>query len=611
MKKILFPLLLICLQFNVNGATDQKFCNLMLVNSEWKNQPDAANVLANTSFPKPDNFNEWIATHLMLVEKTLRARNVNHLSALQQTNRFKLLDALNGYWHAGIFPVNDYLLYKNPVFIDRKGTHCAVGYLMMQSGNDDLAKRIDFHEKFAYVRQITTEGVANWANENGFTINELAWIQPGYPPATSTDDLEGGLNGSVNTMAVDNVTQTVYAAGAFSTTGKGILCNNIAAYISGFAGYDWIPVGNGVNGTVHTMIINNNKIYMGGEFSMAGALPASRVAVYDLSNGQWSALGSLDSTVRSLVFYNNELYAGGNFSGFVSKWNGTQWINITSGFIYGEGVTALHVFNNQLVIGGNFECATGAIRKHIATYNGVQMGVLGYGTVTPVNDLETHNTTLFAACKFVSGSDTCALASYENGNWITRVKMSNELASSFSGDGINSLVSTSGLLLAGGNFDCGTGMTYGSNLAELSKAQWGDTTLYHCMPLTITDAKVNALAALSGTLYFGGNFNFAGMGDTANHIAALQLTPSSVAESKNKKPEVRVYPNPVTDILQFEMPEGGILNAQITDLSGKQLLILNEIPFNCKIVAKSLSGGMYVLRIQTNKGWVNTRFVKN
>lgn len=612
MRFLIFTLVLLSAVFTSQANNQETaFKNLMNVNAEWKNQTDVTDALAGVITNKPATFNDWIATHLMLVEKTLRARDVNHLSAAQKENRFKLLNELNSYWKAGTFPVNDYLLYKNPVFIDKKGTHCAVGYLMMQSGSDDLAQRINRNEKFAYVRQIKTEGVTAWADENGFTVDELAWIQPGYPPMTTVVDMEGGLNGTVNTIAVDDVTQTVYAAGSFDSTGKGTVCNNIAAYISGFAGYDWVAVGSGVNGTVHAMIVNNNKIYVGGEFTMAGAMAANHIAVYDISTGQWSALGSLDSTVRALAFYNNELYAGGNFAGFVSKWNGTQWADITAGFIYGEGVHALHVYNNELVMGGNFECATGALRRHIATYDGTYMGALGFGTVTPVNDLETHNGILFAACNFVSGTDTCALASYENGDWITRIKSSNEISSFFTGNAINTLVSANGLLLAGGDFDCGSGMTYGSNLAQLTKAQWGDTTLYDCMPLTITDEKVNALAASLNTLYFGGNFFFAGMGDTANHIGYLQLTPNGIATPDNGKTKLSVYPNPASDYIRVGVIDETVLSTEITDVNGKQIYTGNSFSASSKINVSTLPVGMYVLRAQTSKGWSNIRFVKH
>jgi hypothetical protein len=106
-------------------------------------QPEKLSVIQQANFTTPNTFNEWIAVHLKLVETTLRQRDIRHLSASQISHRTALLDKLQQYHQAGVFPINDYLPYKNPIFIDRIGTHCAVGYLMQQSGAEDLAQRID------------------------------------------------------------------------------------------------------------------------------------------------------------------------------------------------------------------------------------------------------------------------------------------------------------------------------------------------------------------------------------------------------------------------------------------------------------------------------------
>jgi hypothetical protein len=64
-------------------------------------------------------------------------------------------------------------------------------------------------QKYAYVHEIKVSGVAEWAAKNGFTLDELAWIQPGYPVQSNAQDMEGGLNGPVNAIAIDPINQTV------------------------------------------------------------------------------------------------------------------------------------------------------------------------------------------------------------------------------------------------------------------------------------------------------------------------------------------------------------------------------------------------------------------
>ena len=72
-----------------------------------------------------------IQTHLKYVERLLRSKNVSNLTEEQQENRLKMLDLLNDYWTAGIFPRNyGYPDQRIPCFIDKDGNICAVGYLI-------------------------------------------------------------------------------------------------------------------------------------------------------------------------------------------------------------------------------------------------------------------------------------------------------------------------------------------------------------------------------------------------------------------------------------------------------------------------------------------------
>ncbi len=590
--------------------------NLSNVNAEWLKQAECNTIIQSANFPQPQSYNEWIAAHLMLVEKTLKARNVSKLSASQKENRFKLLQELNGYWKAGVFPVNDYVAYKTPVFIDRKKTHCAVGYLMQQSGAESLAQKIDATQKFAYIHEIKADSVKAWAETNGFTIDELAWIQPAYPTTLPAYSMEGGLNGTVNAIAVHPQGLTVYAAGSFSKTTKGVNCNNVAAYISGFAGYDWISVGNGVNGTVHTLLVDNNKLYAGGEFSEAGSVAVGRVAVYDISLGQWQALGSLDSTVRALSFYKGELYAAGDFTGFLSKWNGTSWQDVSQGMMYGKGANTLQVWDTLLVVGGNFELATGALRKHVIAYDGTQPILLGMGTPTSVNDLEIHEGKLYAACNVIDGNDTCALAVYneENNEWEVELKPEMGIMDGFYGNAIFKLQTYGSSLLAGGDFFCSTGMTMGNNLMAIQNITYpGDTTVYKALnPLAIPDKPVHAIAFELNTIYFGGDFLTNKYTDTLNHIASLQLTPSSVKNITDNTIKISLFPNPASDILTIQsLDNSEIKRVEIYDATGRNIYQKNLSVNQKSISLKSLSAGIYSVKILAgNNKWGYSKLIK-
>lgn len=614
MKRILLPLLLLVFAIvaNANNATLEK---LNIINAEWQKNADGKALALSTSIGNPSTYNDWIATHLMLVESTLRLRDISTLTIAQQQHRKQLLDELHGYWQAGTFPINSYTNYKTPVFIDAQGTHCAVGYLMQQSGNDELAQTINRKEKFAYVHDITTPGVGTWAAEHGFTVDELAWIQPGYPPVVEADNLRGGIRGTVNTMVADANNQIIYAGGSFTQAATGNPCSNVAMYLMGFAGYDWISVGDGVNGKVNTLLLHNNKLYAGGSFTSAGSVGASNVAVYDITSGQWQALSTgLNGEVNALAIYNNEVYAGGAFTDMVSKWNGTAWQAVQNLLITGT-VRALEVFDGKLAIGGDFDIATGAPRKNVIGYDGTNAVIMGFGTPTPVNDFAIHEGKLFAGCDIVQGNDTCALAVYENDNWAVRLKGSIGVMDAFGGTTIKHIESNGSALIAAGEFWCGTGMIVGNNLMSYTQGTF-DTTVYNvCAPLVSVDSAVHTFTTMGSQLYFGGAFNAlysASSSDTFNQVASLTLDPTGIKDINKNSISIQAYPNPSSDMVIVKTNNSETLQqVEVYDVTGRKVLSIAPNVNTANINVAELHSGIYSIRALTAKGSGTARLVKN
>jgi hypothetical protein len=121
-----------------------------------------------------------IAEHLHRVRQHLVLDPPVGLSPLAGSHRRGLLAALGTYADRGLFPMNDLVPGRSPVFIDTLGNACAVGHLMITSGHAALAERISAELNLAYVHDIALPEVAEWATTYGFTIDELAWIQPTY-----------------------------------------------------------------------------------------------------------------------------------------------------------------------------------------------------------------------------------------------------------------------------------------------------------------------------------------------------------------------------------------------------------------------------------------------
>ncbi len=123
---------------------------------------------------------EYVQAHLESVLEILHSNPVNHLSCEQYDSRMKLIGILSEYREAGNFPINYHCSNRIPVFIDENNTYCAVGYLLKQTGYDDVSKCIAETDNYVWVKDITHPALPIWQNESGFTLEELKLIQGAY-----------------------------------------------------------------------------------------------------------------------------------------------------------------------------------------------------------------------------------------------------------------------------------------------------------------------------------------------------------------------------------------------------------------------------------------------
>lgn len=180
MKKILrltFGLLVLC-NLNVyaqNIPTIRE--QLEELNKYWK-QFHPANELLNDRTQLNSDV-ELIKTHLFLVESYLRENKLK-LTEMQLQNRYLCLDVLKDYRENGVFPINLYHAKRTPYFIDNFGTACAVGQLIISTGHEELAKKISSENNYAYIENLNYPELIAWADNYGFSLDELKWIQPTY-----------------------------------------------------------------------------------------------------------------------------------------------------------------------------------------------------------------------------------------------------------------------------------------------------------------------------------------------------------------------------------------------------------------------------------------------
>lgn len=153
--------------------------HLLEVNAQWTRMDPS--VLRNDGRTiRFTSEEDRIVDHLRRVQAQLSANAPTGIRSAALEQRKRLLDALDTYTDRRVFPTNDLFPGRSPVFIDAFGNACAVGHLMITSGHAELAEHISEELNLAYVHDIAIPEVAEWATTNGFTIDELAWIQPTY-----------------------------------------------------------------------------------------------------------------------------------------------------------------------------------------------------------------------------------------------------------------------------------------------------------------------------------------------------------------------------------------------------------------------------------------------
>ncbi len=337
--------------------------HLYEINEQWLTETSPVNYLTSVNF---SDDNERIRTHLQLVEGILRARPINHLTVEQQQRRSTVLDYLQQYWHSGLFPINSYQPNRLPVFVDEKNTACAVGYLLQATGEQELVDQIRMENNFADLQKLLTyTELPSWAATNGFTADELAWIQPSYAalyfdalPFGNDLGISGGqildmkvyndelymagtfsqiddfaadhlvawdgnelrslagfsdMDGGFSRIAIDEGSGDIYAIGVFSAAAGQLETQIFARYRSD----SWerlleVPI---AEGTFTDLLYHQGFCYLSGDFdSLAGSNLIQKLAVFNTTSDTWEPFNeqfTFTGIIRDMDIEGDSLLAGG------------------------------------------------------------------------------------------------------------------------------------------------------------------------------------------------------------------------------------------------------------------------------------------------------------
>jgi len=336
--KLTVSILLMCL-VSTSIAQPTIYQQLCKLNKEWHNIEPTEALLEQKVFQSEEAI---ITYHLQQVEQYLNQKEIIHLSQETIDCRKEGLEVLHGYWQKGLYPKNNHLSYQVPFFIDDASTACAVGYIMQGTGHEALAEYIAETQNNAYVKEMVGKNIFAWATSYGFTVDELAWIQPAYGPCWNGQPWQGNTlhptcgnsDGSVEIVVSDGTTYE-WAHGA-----SDLQLNNLVAgiyTISGTYNYDKCPFELNIileneDGADLTTNVMNHQTCDGIEDGAAEVSVANANGSYDML---WSN-GSITNDA-------NNLATGNHFVTVTDQANCISieriWISLINGFFGDEQVS--------------------------------------------------------------------------------------------------------------------------------------------------------------------------------------------------------------------------------------------------------------------------------
>lgn len=588
----------------------QLFHHLQEVNKNWSNI-NPATYQEQIQFATDA---DRIQRHLQEVEKVLRLKETHHLGIENKRNRLKMLDVLHAYSSVGNFPINTFHSARQPYFIDMFGTHCAVGYLVKESGFPEISLAIAKTQNFAYVPEIQSKELIQWSIDFGFSLEELALIQPTYAPNQSYSQVGGGTNGVVSCSYSSS--NGVLFGGNF-TEFNNLPCLNIGQFSNG----QLSCVGNGIDGKIVGVArITNNEIIVAGEFNQNGI--TYPMAKYDgntwtyypitgVPNARASSFNSIVNGSYIKIAVSAPSIIGGQEIWSLNSLQFLQWqkLAFVPGVVYdidcsNPEVYAGHFDSIQIV---NITPPQWYVGKNVIVKDNIggwQSGMIGSVPDT-IYSILTQGNTIYLGGYSGTNPGGVAFSRYLNG--VSQPLLTNEDMLPGTSTTIYDISKfKNNEILIGGDIPSEQFIvgTFGRNLYAYNPA------LSSAYPISQLDSTVRTIVSNNGIYYIGGEFTYNGsdpnMTDPLNHLIYLE-SGLSLPEVVNPM-QLNLYPNPSSGLLLISgVDPQMILSVQILDLQGKVVFESSET----KLDASKIKAGIYLVNVQVSNGQtIQKRWVK-
>jgi hypothetical protein len=397
---------------------------------------------------------------------------------------------------------------------------------------------------------------------------------------------------------------TLYGTGFFTN-----ICGANAKYIAKWDGTQWYPVDTGLREAGHRVEVLNNELYVAGYRQTQDSnwvLKWDGAHFQKLGEGVYlpdaNVNNSYTANLYDVAMYNNQVVASGEFDSVgnksihcIMRWNGTSWDSLghgITGSLDGSGIRYVHqlmVYNNNLYAVGNFVTAGSVVANGVAMWDGTQWQAMGAGFNKEVYGIAVFNGEIYAGGEFtLSGSTQLQrVAKWDGTQWVNPgfgVTYTNPLLHGY----VHTLMQIGTHLVLEGGFD--RAIINGVNHSCHSVLAYDGVNVDTMMD-GIPNGEFEGLANHNGNVLVGGAIF--GLGTDTTHVAEYAF-PSAV--NNVNALNVKVYPNPVADILAIEgLPTKGTIT--LYNMPGQAVYEQDYNSTVSKINIAKLPSGNYLLKI--------------
>ncbi len=406
------------------------------------------------------------------------------------------------------------------------------GFAMLDATTGELVSPMSVTPVASPVRAITTSSERAYVTGD-FThlgTHTGGWAVLDETTGVARPPFAGLVNGSIRS-AVSDGSGGWYIGGTFTKV-RGQNQSGVAHLLSDGTLAAWNPGVVGVDGSVYSLALAGNVLYMGGAFTSVGGQSRTRAAAVNAASGAvlaWSpnASGGV-GTVRALVVQGSTVYAGGDFTSiggqartYLAALDATTGLAIASWNPAPNAPTnTLALSGALLYVGGNFSMIGGVSRSCAAVLDAATGAAqLWNPTATGgvVNAIVPVGSTVYVGGAFTNiGGQTR--------NRIAAVNTTNGAALAWNPNAngtVSALAVSGGTVYAGGSFT-NIGTAGRVNLAALD-ASTGLAGTWATAP----NGPILVLAAEGGFVHAGGQFSSVNT-KSRTGLASLELATGQV-----------------------------------------------------------------------------------